>query len=95
MKQSKVVKLADQLYFALDRARLQSFPVVAPLYVRFWRITVLRRYAANFRPPPERKLASGMAKAAFDGHCHGDIASGRRVLACVQSHTQPDLQGLV
>ncbi|MQX76339.1 hypothetical protein GHK80_08860 [Sinorhizobium medicae] len=55
MKQSKVVKLADQLYFALDRARLQSFPVVAPLYVRFWRITVLRRYAANFRPPPERK----------------------------------------
>ncbi|MDX0716418.1 hypothetical protein GOD67_27315 [Sinorhizobium medicae] len=28
----------------------------------------------------------GMAKAAFDGYCHGDIATGRRVLACVQSH---------
>ena|GEM_PF-2767052 len=38
------------------------------------------------RNSPERGGARGMAKAAFDGYCHGDIATGRRVLACVQSH---------
>ncbi|MDX0970644.1 hypothetical protein GOL21_13005 [Sinorhizobium medicae] len=74
--------MTNQRYFGDDR---QCFRPQCR-NVRYWRIAVYRRYAANFRPPPERKLASGMAKAAFDGYCHGDIATGRRVLACVQSH---------